>query len=107
MPVIAITLKTARGDHVMRLDLDPALPNEATVLSFFAGNMLYEPDIAAIFTRALRTGDIALDIGPTWACSACWRRIWWDRRGMSWRSSRWRPTGGASRPISNATRYRT
>lgn len=59
------TLTIALPDRTfdMRLELDPARPNEATVLRFLQGGVLYEPDVASAMLRILRPGDSFVDIG--------------------------------------------
>ena len=63
MPLVNLNVRTAGRDHAIRLDLDPARPNEDTILGFLRGGKLYEPDIAEVFLRALRDGDTVLDVG--------------------------------------------
>jgi FkbM family methyltransferase len=47
----------------MRLDLDPALPNENTILRYLATGRFYEPDVSEVFLKVLREGDTVIDIG--------------------------------------------
>jgi FkbM family methyltransferase len=63
MPLVNVTLNLPDGERPMRFDLDPERPNEETVLGYLNGGRLYEPDIAAVFLRAIRPGDTVLDIG--------------------------------------------
>src|SRR5580658_580640 len=63
MPLVNVTVKLPDGEHPMRFDLDPERPNEETVLSFLKGGRLYEPDVAAVFLRAIKAGDTVLDVG--------------------------------------------
>src|SRR5450759_1030449 len=63
MPLINITLKLPDAEHQMRFDLDPSRFNEEVVLNFVNSGRLYEPDIAAVFNRAIQPGDTVLDIG--------------------------------------------
>jgi FkbM family methyltransferase len=45
------------------LDLDPALPNEATVLNDLRAGRLYEADVSEVICRTLAEGDCAIDVG--------------------------------------------
>lgn len=63
MPVVDFTAKLPAGECRMRFDLDRERPNDQTALSYIAGGSLYEPDVAAVFTRAIQAGDIVLDVG--------------------------------------------
>jgi FkbM family methyltransferase len=63
MPLMNVTVKLPDGEHPMLFDLDPERPNEEIVLGFLKGGRLYEPDVAAVFLRAIRTGDTVLDVG--------------------------------------------
>ncbi len=47
----------------MILDLDPQLPNEATILGFLQGGMFYEPDVSEAMLRIIGEGDVVLDVG--------------------------------------------
>lgn len=53
MALINVTLKLPDAEHLMRLDLDPDRWNERVILNFFNSGRLYEPDIAAVFNRAI------------------------------------------------------
>jgi len=47
----------------MRIELDPAMANEKTILGFLSAGRFYEPDVAEIFARVLREGDTVIDVG--------------------------------------------
>ena len=61
--MINLTIQRLDRTLTMVLDLDPALPNEATVLSWFNGGNLYEPDVSDLMLRVLAPGDTVLDVG--------------------------------------------
>jgi FkbM family methyltransferase len=63
MPLVDITLNLPRGERRMRLDLDPARPTENMILRHVERGLLYEPDVSAVFIRAIQEGDTVLDIG--------------------------------------------
>jgi FkbM family methyltransferase len=63
MPVVNVTVRLPDGEHPMRFDLDPERPNEEIVLGFLKGGRLYEPDVAAVFLRAIKAGDTVFDVG--------------------------------------------
>jgi FkbM family methyltransferase len=63
MPVVNISLRLPRGAHPMRFDLDPRQPNEELILGFFGRGQFYEPEVAAVFNRAIQPGDTVLDVG--------------------------------------------
>ena len=60
-----ISIDIIGGSHPcsMRLDLDPDLPNENTILSYIGAGRFYEPDVAEVFLRVLREGDVVVDVG--------------------------------------------
>jgi FkbM family methyltransferase len=61
-----ITCSFSRGTAPllqMKLDLDPTRPNERTVLEFLNTGASFEPDVANVFVRVLREGDVAVDVG--------------------------------------------
>ena len=47
----------------MKLDLDESRPNEQVTLSYLKAGGSFEPDVANLFVRLLREGDVAVDIG--------------------------------------------
>jgi FkbM family methyltransferase len=61
--VINLTIQRPDQTLTMTLDLDPALPNEATVLSWFNSGNLYEPDVSDVMLRVLAPVDTVLDVG--------------------------------------------
>jgi FkbM family methyltransferase len=63
MPLINVTLQLPGGEHQMRFDLDPGRPTESVILNFVGNGRLYEPDVAAVFARAIQPGDTVLDVG--------------------------------------------
>lgn len=63
MSILDIKLRTPRREHLMRMDLDPALRSEESILSFIRAGVLYEADVADVFLRAVRDGDTVFDVG--------------------------------------------
>ncbi len=63
MQVVSINLQVPNRAMTMRIELDPDLPAEQTVLGFLKANRLYEPDIAEVMIRAIAPGDVVLDVG--------------------------------------------
>ncbi len=59
------TLRIQLADRLVEhcLELDAALPNEQTILSFLQAGHLYEPDVSAAFARILAPGDDFIDVG--------------------------------------------
>ncbi len=60
---LTLVLELADRREVLVLDLDPALPNEATVLADLQAGHLYEPDVTHAMMRILRPGDTMIDVG--------------------------------------------
>ena len=69
MTVLTFNIHGAGGGQpgaaprAMKLDLDPALPNEKTILEFVTIGRYYEPDIARVMLQVLRDGDTVIDVG--------------------------------------------
>ena len=65
MPVVALGLN--RGPSAtplqMKLNLDASVPAERAVITRLESGVSFEPDVANVFTRALRAGDVVADIG--------------------------------------------
>jgi FkbM family methyltransferase len=47
----------------MKLDLNESQPSDSTILSFLTLGQLYENDVADIMIRAVRPGDLLIDVG--------------------------------------------
>lgn len=60
---LTLVLELADRREVLVLDLDPSLPNEATILADLQAGHLYEPDVSHAMTRILRPGDTMIDVG--------------------------------------------
>jgi FkbM family methyltransferase len=63
MTVLAFNLLGGPDGRSMKLDLDPALSNEQTILNFVTKGRYYEPEIARLLLQVLRDGDTAIDVG--------------------------------------------
>jgi FkbM family methyltransferase len=63
MGVIDIGVSGGCRPCSMRLDLDPARPNESTIIRYVASGRFYEPDVANVLLRVLREGDTFIDVG--------------------------------------------
>lgn len=63
MRVVNVTFKLPRGAHTMRFNLDPGRANEELILGFLGHGQFYEPEVAAVFNRAIQPGDTVLDVG--------------------------------------------
>lgn len=58
-----LTLELGNRRETMVLDLDPSLPNEATIITELQAGHLYEPDVSLAMIRILRPGDVFVDVG--------------------------------------------
>ncbi len=47
----------------MKLDLDSERPNERSILGYLQTGASFEPDVASVFVRLLREGDVVVDVG--------------------------------------------
>jgi FkbM family methyltransferase len=63
MPLFNINVIHNDQQFPMVLELDPQMPNEHTILGFLHSGMHYESDVALLMLRALRKGDVAVDVG--------------------------------------------
>ena len=63
MAVIDLEIRGGHRPCSLRLDLDPALPNEVTLINHLFRGLFYEPDASRVFTRVLREGDTVIDVG--------------------------------------------
>lgn len=63
MSVLTVKIQERVKSFELKLDLDPAYPNESTVLSFLQSGRYYEPDVSNAMMRILREGDTAIDVG--------------------------------------------
>ncbi|MBV8633322.1 MAG: FkbM family methyltransferase [Burkholderiaceae bacterium] len=63
MAMVELQIKGGHRPCTMRLDLDPANPNEAILINHLFRGLFYEPDTSRIFTRVLREGDTVIDVG--------------------------------------------
>jgi FkbM family methyltransferase len=63
MGVIDIGIAGGCRPCAMRLDLDPARPNEATIMRYVGNGRFYEPDVAQVLLHVLREGDTFIDVG--------------------------------------------
>ncbi|HLH93739.1 MAG TPA: FkbM family methyltransferase [Xanthobacteraceae bacterium] len=64
MPVITIAIHQGSVQTLaMKLDLDPNRPNERSILAKLQSGASFEPDVANVFIKVLRTGDVVADIG--------------------------------------------
>jgi FkbM family methyltransferase len=63
MTVLTFNLLGGPEGRSMKLDLDPALSNEQTILNFVTKGRYYEPEISRLLLQVLREGDTAIDVG--------------------------------------------
>ena len=63
MSVLSFNLLGGPEGRSMKLDLDPALPNEQTILGFVTKGRYYEPEISRLLLQVLKEGDTAIDVG--------------------------------------------
>jgi FkbM family methyltransferase len=63
MSVLTFNVLGGSSARSMKLDLDPALANEQTILNFVTKGRYYEPEISRLLLQVLRDGDTAIDVG--------------------------------------------
>jgi FkbM family methyltransferase len=63
MAIFEANISTPSKKFIIRYDLDAALPNEKTIISYFNRSAMYESDISAVLARVLAEGDVAVDVG--------------------------------------------
>jgi FkbM family methyltransferase len=63
MPVLTFNVLGGPSARSMKLDLDPSLSNEQTILNFVTKGRYYEPEISRLLLQVLRDGDTVIDVG--------------------------------------------
>jgi FkbM family methyltransferase len=63
MAIFEANINTSTKNFTARYDLEAALPNEKTIISYFNRSAMYEPDVAEIMFHVLAEGDTVVDVG--------------------------------------------